>query len=142
MLVFHTVSITLQGWVFLSNGYLCTNLASESTQQKMSIYGEYSHSLKLPFSDICEIHQTCRHLPSGLASTCQARQHSPSTFAWTRQTHPHSPSTFAKTRQTRRHWPKAIFEKNMTRQAKFAPVMSKSGECGASGHCLVFTGLT
>jgi hypothetical protein len=48
----------------LSNGYSRANLASASTRQKISIFGEYSHSPKWPFSEICETRQARQHLPS------------------------------------------------------------------------------
>jgi hypothetical protein len=35
------------------------------------IFGEYSHSPKWPFLEICETSQTCRHLPNSFARTRQ-----------------------------------------------------------------------
>jgi hypothetical protein len=52
---------------FLSNGYLCPNLACASTQQKISIFGKYSHSPKSPFLEICTTRQTLRHSPNRFA---------------------------------------------------------------------------
>ncbi len=57
----------------------------------------------------------------------------------TRQTRIHQNEAIRGTPQTRPHSPKAFFEKNETRLTKFARVMSKSHEFGASGHCLIVT---
>ncbi len=86
-------------------------IASANTHQHFCTFVEYLHSPKRPFSEICE----------------------------TRQTRRHSPNCVARTRQIRQHLPKAIYEKNVTRLAKFAPVICESREFGVSSHCLVLT---
>jgi hypothetical protein len=83
----------MKQWLETSNGYSLANLASASTHQKISIFGEYLHSPKWPFS------KKLRDLPDLL--------------------------TFAN----------AIFEKNVTRFAKFARVLLKSGKLCACNHC-------
>jgi hypothetical protein len=109
------VKLQSEHWYLLGNGYSRANFANSSTRPKIAVFGEYSHSPKQPFSEICETRQTCRHLPSRVGRTCW---HLPNHFARTRRTRRHLPNHFARTRQTRRHLPKAIFEKNVTRLTK------------------------
>ena len=58
----------------LSNGYSRANLASASTCQKISIFGEYSHSPKWPFSEICETRRHSQTTLPGLARLANIRQ--------------------------------------------------------------------